>query len=34
MHYSSITLTYPYHREWDMHYSSISIPLSNPNHRA
>ncbi len=31
MHYSSITLTYPYHREWDMHYSSIT--LTYPNHR-
>ncbi len=32
MRYSSITLAYPYHREWDMHDSSI--PLSNQNHRA
>ncbi len=32
MRYSSITLPYPNHKEWDMHDSSI--PLSNPNHRA
>jgi hypothetical protein len=32
MRYSSITLTYPYHREWDMHDSCI--PLSTQNHRA
>ncbi len=29
MRYSSITLTYPYHREWDMHYSSITLTYLN-----
>ncbi len=32
MRYSSITLPYPNHKEWDMHDSSI--PLSNQYHRA
>lgn len=31
MHYSSITLAYPNHRELDMHDSSIT--LTYPNHR-
>lgn len=29
MRYSSITLTYPYHREWAMHYSSITLTYLN-----
>lgn len=30
MRYSSITLAYPNHKEWDMRYSSISIPPLKP----
>ncbi len=29
MHYSSITLAYPNHREWDMHDSSITLTYTN-----
>lgn len=29
MHYSSITLAYPNHREWDMHDSSITLTYLN-----